>query len=280
MDQILINPAFQSGILPFVVASITALLLRRFGWYWSSIGFVLGYYCSVYITTGFQLLPLTSTRKIIILGIVATVLGLLRDSFEKEKRYYIFLPPLLGSGFITWLIWPVLNRATGMDFTLMLTGAILYVAIICVAFEMLRNKSITATVGASAIGMGCGISALLGASALLGQLGIAVGTSAGALVILIAFNKDIRIGTSFTFPAAVLSSCTGVAAVIYASLPWFALLPLAVIPLAPQVVFKIHGQSKHSMPRIQSILVFGSIMFALAAASVTITWQVTGAPPF
>ena len=71
MNDLLANPAIQSGIIPFLIALIAAWGLRRLGWVWSGLGFAIAYYVSVYLAAGFQLTPLTSTRKILILGMAA-----------------------------------------------------------------------------------------------------------------------------------------------------------------------------------------------------------------
>ena len=72
MDSGLNNPAIQASIIPLLVAFGSALVLRKFSWYWSSVGFVIAFYTVVYLIVGFDLMPLTSTRKLIILGLITS----------------------------------------------------------------------------------------------------------------------------------------------------------------------------------------------------------------
>ena len=73
MNELLTNPAFQSGVAPFFVALIiSAVLQRTMGWFWAGFGLIAAFLVNVFFTTGFEMTPLTSTRKIVLLGIVCT----------------------------------------------------------------------------------------------------------------------------------------------------------------------------------------------------------------
>jgi hypothetical protein len=64
-----------------------------------------------------------------------------------------------------------------------------------------------------------------------------------------------------------------VAAVHYASLPWYSLAPLALIPLLARLPLPA-GRSRFS-----AILLASIYMLPAAAAAILITWRVAGAPP-
>src|ERR1700687_1864941 len=67
MEEWLNHPAVQGGVAPFVVALIVMLLLQpvRLG----GLAVVAAFCTVVYFVAGFTFIPLTATRKIIVLGL-------------------------------------------------------------------------------------------------------------------------------------------------------------------------------------------------------------------
>lgn len=277
MDDLITHPAFQSGIAPFIIAFSIALVLRRLGGYWAALGFIVGFFTAVYLTIGLQIFPLTSTRKILLLGAIITVLGLINDSLPRVK----YIPPvwiaIISSALLVWVLWPVLINQSGLQLAITVLSSTLYVAWINYAFAELRRKTILLTATTSALGMGTGISALLGASALLGQLGIAIGTASLAFIVLQLLNKDCYLGSSFTMPAALITSFLGISAVVYASLPWYSLVPLFIIPMLIVPSKPQHFFTQHPSTRKQIVFI-NLAVFTCAGISVAITWQTMGSP--
>jgi len=266
MSNLLANPAIQSGIIPFIVALIVAWGLRRAGWVWSGLGFAIAYYISVYFAAGFQFTPLTSTRKILILGIIAIILGLIVDSLKQKPQPVSLLMFVMGAIAITWVAWPVVNREEGGSFWIMLMSSLLYTGWITASTERLRNNTDRSAMAALALGLGTGISAILGASALLGQLGIAIGAIGGAFLILQLLKQNIAIGSNFTLPAGLLSGLLGVSAVVYASLPWYCLLPLIFIPLT------ISLPTRSGLTKFRKLLMLALYSLPLTFLAIIITW--------
>lgn len=273
MNELLNNPAFQSGIAPFVIALIALIILRPLGWYWAGLALVIAFYSGVYLMLGFQFTPLTSTRKMFLLGMAATAVGLLLDALPLARRYVITLLAVLGAASALWLLWPFLSRKEGLDLWLGAIGALVYMAWLNVLVERNRLAQPAIYAGLFAISIGTGLSALLGASALLGQLGSSIGAATGAFILLSLFNKQIPAGTSFTFPATLLSGLIGVSGIAYARLPWHSLLMIAAIPLLLNLPLPA------TLSRPKQLLVMCALTMALAIAAIGMTWQVTGAPP-
>jgi len=154
-------------------------------------------------------------------------------------------------------------------------GCAAYVAILVWGMDKLENDPIRAASAATALGMGTGGAALVGASALLGQFGLALGSSAAALLFIhLLSNKALPAGRVFTLPLALIAGLTGCIAVLGANLPWYALSLLAAIPIAAWLM----PLPKRS-PRIQSLL-FALLTFAFAAGAIYVTWRVAGDVPF
>lgn len=270
MNELANNPLFQSALAPFVVALVTGYLLRPLGSKWVGLGFVLGYGASVYFTAGFQLFPLTSTRKIELLAVGAVLVGVLLDHYKYARRPVPWVLAMLAIAAAVWVIFPVLKRAEGLDFWLMLFSPV-YVAWMVVGFDLLRNKPVAASTAAVSVGVGTSISAVLGASALLGQLGGAIGAAAGAIFVLVLFVKRVEIGSSFTLPVALLAALLGISAVIYAGLSWYALVPLALIPLATYLPVNTNWNRF-----IQAIVLAGYSAIP-AAVAIAVTWKIAQA---
>jgi hypothetical protein len=274
MNDLLVNPAVQSGFIPLVVALICVFILKRAGWYWSGLAFAIAYFTSVYFTVGLQLTPLTSTRKTLILAIAAIVLGLVLDvviNVARQKPRVVF-GALFAAGAcaVIWVVWPVASRQEGAELWLTLLPSMLYAGWITAGTQTLHDKSDEGAMVALALGLGTGISALLGASALLGQLGIAIGAIAGAYLIMLVFNQEVKLGSNFTLPIGLLNGLIGVGAVLYASLPWYTLLPLVLIP----ATIYIPVTSERS--KFFKLLMLALLTLPLTIIAIVIAWSTTG----
>ena len=270
MNDLLANPAIQSGIMPFVIALIAAWGLRRLGWVWSGLGFAIAYYVSAYLAAGFQFTPLTSTRKILILGMTAIALGLAVDFLKHKPRFLPAVIFVLGAAAMSWVIWPVAARQEGGEYWMMFLPSLIYAGWITAATESLRSKPDEGAMVALTLGLGTGISAMLGASALLGQLGIAIGAIAGGYLILLLLKQSIQLGSNFMLPVGLLSGILGIAAVVYASLPWYSLLPLLIIPAIIRI--PVAGDSS----KFKKLLFLAMYSLPFTIISVVITWISSG----
>ena len=266
MTDLLSNPAIQSGIIPLIVAIVVAVILKRFEGYWSGLSFAVAYYLSVYLAVGFQFYPFTSTRKILIVGLVAIMLGLIIDAKKiKTKHLYITLLTL-GIGSALWVIWPILLRQEGIMILTMSVPALGYVAWLTLGMNQLRNHNDRVAMVALALGLGTGISAILGASALVGQLGIAIGAIAGAMLLLSLFKQNVKLGSTFALPVGLLSGLLGMGAVIYASLPWYCLIPMAATPLTSYI------QLPNNLTKIKSLFILAAITLPFPVISIVLAW--------
>jgi len=266
MSTLLSNPAVQSGIIPLIVAFVAAFLLKRFGGFWPGLAFAVAYYISVYLAAGFQFYPFTSTRKILILGIVAIILGIIIDTTKIGRKHLPVIIFALGAIAALWVIWPVLARQEGIALLIMAFPSLLYVAWLCVGTHKLRQNPEQGAMVALALGLGTGISAILGASALVGQLSMAIGAIAGALLLLHLVNQNIKTGSTFMLPVGLLSGLLGIGAVIYASLPWYCLIPLAATPLTTYI------QLPDQLTKIKLLLLLAAVTLPFPIIAIVLTW--------
>lgn len=106
MDELLNHPAVQAAAAPFLAGLVTAGLLYRARL--SGLAVVAGFAAAVALISGFNFTPLTATRKIVLLGLVAPVIGLALDWFAKPSRQLHAVLSLLAAAAAVWVFWAVL----------------------------------------------------------------------------------------------------------------------------------------------------------------------------
>jgi hypothetical protein len=272
LQELLNHPAVQAGIAPFVVALITVELFRRIRL--SGLAIIAGFAATIYLASDFSVEPLTAARKIVLLGLISALLALLLTLLQ--SRWFVWLLPVLGSAAAIWTVQRILQHQAPQVMLLWGAGCAAYVAILVWAMDTLSNQEpLRAASAATALGFGTGGAALVGASALLGQFGIALGSAAAAhLFIQMVSNKPLPTGRTFTLPLAVIAGLTGCLAVLSAQLPWYALPILAAIP-----VLAGFAPLPNRSLRIRSLLLC-ILTFALAGGAIYATWRVAGGVPF
>ena len=108
MNDILNNPAVQGGVAPFVAALIVALVLGRARL--GGLAIVAAFATAVFFIAGFNFTPLTATRKIILLGLTAPIVGIFADFAFKPTRFAGVALGLAGAAAALWVFWPVRSQ--------------------------------------------------------------------------------------------------------------------------------------------------------------------------
>lgn len=273
MKEWLLNPAVQAGVAPFLTALITAAVFRRMGWYWAGAAVVAGFAVAVYLSSGFQFQPWSSTRKIVALVLGAAALGLLFDLYPYQRRWLLPVVFTAAVAAVLWVVWPVLSRREGMEYWLLAVGVGVYAGWCAAAMESLRAKPEAMLGAAVALGFGAGGTALLGASALLGQWGLALGASAIALWLIVTFMRRTSVGSLVALPIGLGAGLIGVGAFVYAKLPWYSLAILAVVPLLAHLTWF------RRLPHVAQSFLSLIVAAVPAGAAAWFTLQETGAPP-
>lgn len=273
MEVWLAHPAVQSGGIPFVAALVWGLVFFRLGWYWTGLGLAAGFYASAYFAPGLEFTPLTSTRKILLLGLAAAALGLVLDLLPRMRKAATVIVALAGAAALTWIVWPQLMRENSVVTWPVALGCAVYVAWLAAATESLRDRPAAAASAAVALGFGTGACALFGASAMLGQIGFALAAAAGAMWLVVVFARKAELGSVFCLPAGVLAGLIGAGAAVFSKLPWYSLPVLALVPLLARVPLA-KGAS-----RLMQGFVYVLVCGVAAASAGVIAWRVAGAPP-
>ena len=273
MHVLLQNPAIQAGIIPFSAALVLGILLNRIGWYWASLAVIAGFIATVYLVIGFQFHPWTSTRKIIALGLGAGGLGIILDIYPWNRRWLPVVLFIAAGMAALWLSWPVLKRREGVELWTLGIGVALFSGWCTVSMETLRTHPIQAASAAIAMGFGTGGVVLLGASALLGELGISIGAAAGALWLLVSITRKTRIGSLAMLPAGLLCGLIGIGGNVYAKAPWYSLALLALVPICVRV------PPSSQWPRWIQLFVPIVLASSPAVIAVWLVWREAGGVP-
>lgn len=240
LDDLLNNPAVQAGVVPFLVALIASACLQRTRLLGLAIG--AGFLAAVALTMGFSFESLTSVRKLVLVVGAAILMVLLLEATATATATAgsVTVRAVLAGAFGLASLWVVqrvlLQQETGAA---LLAGAavVLYLAALVASAHQLSGDPVRSAASALLLGLTAGALALLGASAQLAQLGIAIGAGAGAtLLVQMIAGKRAPVGWTLGLPASVGAGLIGLLAVLTGSLAWHCLLPTLAIPWAARLV--------------------------------------------
>jgi hypothetical protein len=270
LQVLLDHPAVQGGLAPFVVALLTAILLRRLRL--SGLAIIAGFAVTVYLVSGFAIEPLTSTRKIIWLGLASGLLSLPLSLTNRSSSRAVI--SVLAAAAAVWMSVRILQQHPIVEAVQWGMGVALYVGWLAYWMDGLHDSPVRAASAGMALGLGTGAAALIGASALLGLYGLSLGVAAAAyLLIMVISNRQLPCGRSLTLPIALIAGLVGCLAVLTAQLPWYALPVLAAIPLVGTLPVSVKMALK-----LQAALLSIATL-ACAASAVYLSWRINGAPP-
>jgi len=269
MEEFLSNPVVQGGIAPFVVAVIVVAILAKAKL--AGLAVTVGFAVAVALVSGLGLTPLTATRKVVLLGLLAPLVGIVVDFTLKRSRTLTVAIALAYGVLTVWVFWSVLRQKSIGDALLLGGGVAVFVAWFVASTLELAGKPVRAGAAALMLGLGAGISAILGASALLGLYGLAVGAGASAfLLVQMLTGRKIVAGATLTLSASVAAGLVAAAALVLAQLPWYALIVLGLIPLAATL------PASDRLPVWAQAVIVSGYGLAVAFVAFVLTWQ---APP-
>jgi hypothetical protein len=234
LQALLRDPAIQSSAVPFLAGLLAAALL--FQARLEGLAAIAGFLAAVALIGNFAFDPLTATRKIVLVGCAAAAVGALTDLAFKPTRLG---GPLLGAIFgaaALWVFAAVLRQKLPVEVVLTGAGVVALTAWLVAASVALQHDPARAGANGLMLGLGAGISAVLGASALIGQYGMALGAACGGFIVLLwILGPRVGAGHALTLTSAVLASLLACGAVLLAQLHPVAVAALALVPLAARL---------------------------------------------
>ncbi len=236
MDELMQNPAVQAGVAPFVAALVVAGLTRKTRLL--ALSQIAGFAAVVALAIGFSFESLTSTRKLVLVGLLTLLPVLLLELKDWSSRPVArSVVALLAGLAAVWVVLRVLQQKETAAALLAGAASALYLFLLVESTLRVSSDSVRGAAAGLVLGLASGALALLGASALLAQVGIAVGAAAGA-ALLVQMIAGVRspVGATLSLPASVIAGLVGLLAVLTGSLPWFCLLPTLAIAWATRLV--------------------------------------------
>ncbi len=269
MEAFLAHPAVQGGVAPFVVGVIVVALLAKAKL--AGLAVATSFAVAVALVSGLAFTPLTATRKVALLGLLAPLVGIVIDFALRKSRTLTVVIALACGALTVWVFWSVLQQKPVGEALLLAGSLAVFVAWLVGSMLELAGQPVRAGAAALMLGLGTGVSAILGASALLGLYGIAIGAGAGAFVLAqMVTGKKIAAGATLTLSASVAAGLVAAAALVLAQLPWYGLLVLAFIPLAARL------PASDRLPVWTQAFIVSGYGFAVALVAFALTWR---APP-
>lgn len=237
VTDLLANPAVQAGVLPFIVALIIGYALC--GTRYLALAVVSGLVVVLTLTIGFSLEPLTSVKKMIIATFGATAMALIFEAAGmRALRAAVGSLAIAAGAAAALALLRVLQQMEPQQAWAVAGGAFtLTFATAASASVSGATSSLRAAVIGACLGWGSGVLALLGASALLAQLGLALGSASAAVALVqMIRGREAPIGWTVVVPVAVAAPIIGVLASATGELRWYCLLPLPFAPLVARFV--------------------------------------------
>jgi hypothetical protein len=275
MEQLLSRPEIQSAVAPFAIALLAYLGLRKFtamAWIWALFA---AFVVSAVLINGVIVTPLTGTRKIIMLIIAALMAAALLPRILPDRNLQRGAVAALCLLALAWVFWAVVARMPPGAIALFVAGCVALVACLTLSFDRLAHDPAQLQGAGLGLLIGVGLSATAAASALLGQLALALAAGSGGTLLAWVLTGSLRdsgsAGKTMTILPYVLAPATlGVAAVIFARLPWYALIPLAAIP------FTVSQVPLKSESRFLRALLASLPGLVIAVAVALWIWQSSG----
>lgn len=267
MNELLNHPAVQGGLAPFAAALLVALVLGRVRL--GGLSVVAAFATTVFFVAGFSFTPLTATRKIILLGFAAPIVGVLADFAFKPTKIEAVVLALAGGAAALWVFWPVLAQKEAAQAWLLGGTAVASVAwLIGFSQVYLSGDGVRAGAAGLGLGLGTGIAAILAASASYGMYGIALGAGAGAFLLpQMITGKTSEAGATYMLTAALIAGLIAAGAMVLADLRWYSVLVLALVPVAASLPVP-----QKAPLWLQAILV-SLYAFLVAGAACALNWQ-------
>jgi len=267
MDEWLSNPAVQAGVAPFVAGLVAALALQplRLGGLAAPVAFLV----CMQLVSGIQFSPLTATRKILLLAMAAPLAGILVDHAFKPTRFGTLVLALAAGAGALWVVGPVIEQRPPAEAWVLGVAAVAACAFLVGYSQLaLADDAVRAGAAALALGVGAGSAAILSASVAYGSYGIALGAGAGAFLLpQMLLGRRFFAGATFTLPAMLIGGLVASGAMVLARLPWYALLVLALVPLAARL------PAPARVPVWLQALIFSLYGFAVAGLACFLAWS-------
>lgn len=236
MNDLLANPLVQSAVLPIIIAAVLSYVVEHIRRGWNGLAALVAFYVSALLISGVQFWPLTSVRKIFLVGLAVAIVAMLGHRGQFAARVRQALWPGMALLATLWVMWPLLVQQQGLMMWLQVLGAAGYVVCLVLATESLSDHGLRASVTVMMLALATSLIAIVGASAMIGQLAAAIAAAIGALLALTVLRIITAPRLEFLMPLLMITALLGLAANAYASVPASSLLCLVALPMVMRIM--------------------------------------------
>ncbi|WP_431858418.1 hypothetical protein [Azospirillum sp.] len=267
LDQILVNPAVQSGLLPLVLALVLCLAARPLRLRWgAAVAMGVAYLASHLITLGLPPLPpVSAQQKLLYVAVGLLALGVALDAAHARQAPRVAVMALAPVAALVWLALPVLMRGGAMLTWLELAGTALGAVVFMARLERQADKGVTLPVTLVAAAVGTGVVALLGGSASILQLALAVAAATGGYLLANWPRQRQPVGVAVLGLAALVPVLAG------QLLLFTKASPLAVALLLP-IVFADALADRAPVPAALRPVLLGALCLVPFLLAVAAAW--------
>lgn len=227
MDDLLTHPAMQGGFYPFIVAAILAIVLRGRV---PTIAVAAGLAVTAGLVLGWQLEPLTSTRKLVLVALVVAVAATGMRRVPPHRRN---LSRAVVIGLVAicapWVVLRVLQQMATGEAIVMAAAVVVFMATLLAGMSSGKSAAGNAVL-AILLPWLVAVVALFGASAVLALITIATGAAALAHVLYGVVFRRRDFDPDFALPSAVVAGLAVAVSVTTGGVPAWVLVPVAIVP--------------------------------------------------
>jgi hypothetical protein len=265
------NPAVQGGVVPLVVAlvigGVLAFLPRvgRTPAPWLAV--LCGYLASVWVTTGIAFSPLTATRKVLVIVVVAVLAGFAADIARAASRKVDAAFAIVAGIAAAWAFQSILVQRETMPAIGVGVALAAYAGV--QTWLMLGQRDDGLRTGAIGVGLGLatGVAAVLSASIGFLLSSVAIAAGAGALLLVqVLGRRSVPAGRVGAIVIGLGCALFALGATLLAEMPWFIPPLLLVVPLGARA---LDPQRLRPMARASALV---AICIALAVVPIAAAW--------
>jgi hypothetical protein len=270
------DPMVQAGIAPLLAALAVGGALLATRWSWLAIAAALA--TTFALSTGIGFTPLSASRKIMLLVLLAPLAGLALDALERAGRLPRGRASTVGVAVLAglaaaWVFQSVLAQREGLLAWALGAVVAAFVALLVGLSVRLRDDGAAAGSAALGLGLAVGVSAILSASLGNTMNGFGLAAGAGALLLLqFTRGRALVPGWTGTLTVGLAAALFAAATLVLAEARWYALALLLLVPMAAALpIFGQHALRQRLLRLVPSCVV-------VAAAAILAAWLATRFP--
>jgi hypothetical protein len=238
MNELVAHPAVQGAVIPFVASAAAAFALRGRA---LALAVALGLAVTAVLLLGWELQPLTTTRKLVLVSLLAAVAaaGVARLAPGQARAAHAVLAIAMAVGAV-WVVQRALAQQPPAEAAAMMAAAAVFMIVLLAGLSPAQESVLANAAVAVMLPWAAAAVAIQGASAVLALLAMAAGTAAFAGVLYGFVVRRRRFTREFAYPSTVAAALVVLASVVMGGVTAWALVPVAAAPWCARFLNRFH----------------------------------------